>query len=140
MSDKILDKAKDNKFGQMAPCTKAGGWIIKLMVKEDLSTLTEMFMTDSGWMTKHMDLESIVISTEPNTKVTGKKINNTETVLKHGLMVQSTKANMFKVKSTVLVNSHGLMAVLITETSLKITFKEKESIIGLTAENIMVIG
>jgi len=33
--EKILDKAKEGKFGQMVQCTKAGGKIIKLMEKED---------------------------------------------------------------------------------------------------------
>jgi hypothetical protein len=33
--EKILDKVKEGKFGQMVQCTKAGGKIIKLMEKED---------------------------------------------------------------------------------------------------------
>ena len=33
--EKILDKVKVGKFGQMVQCTKAGGKIIKLMEKED---------------------------------------------------------------------------------------------------------
>ena len=75
--EKILGKVKVDKFGQTAPCMKVGGKIIKLMAKVGLSMLMVMFMTVSGLMIKLMDLESIAISTVPNMKVTGKKINNT---------------------------------------------------------------
>lgn len=102
--------------------------------------LTEMSMMDSGWMTKLMDLESIVILMVLNMKVTGKKINNTEMVLKHGQMVLNIKDNMFKVKNTALENSHGLMEVPIMVILLKTTSKVKENITGLMEESTTVTG
>ncbi len=61
----------------MGQCMRAGGWIIRLMVKVGLFMLTEMFMTDNGLMTKLMDLVFIAIWMEPNMRATGKKINST---------------------------------------------------------------
>lgn len=46
--EKILDKVKEDKFGPMDQCMKAGGKIIKLMEKVDLFMQMEMCMMDSG--------------------------------------------------------------------------------------------
>ena len=69
------------------------------MEKEDSSTLMVMSMMANGSMIKLMGLEFIAILMEQNMKVTGKRTNNTETVLKLGLMVQNMKDNMSKVKN-----------------------------------------
>ena len=90
---------------------KAGGWTIKPTEKEDLFMPMEMSMMDSGWMIKLMDLESIVILMVPNTKVTGKKINNMETVLKHGQMDQATRDNTNTAKNMDRERSLGKMVV-----------------------------
>ena len=55
-------------------------------------------------------------------------------------MVLDTMVNMYKAKSTVKVNSLGLTAALIMENSSKITFKEKESIIGPTVVSMTDSG
>ena len=47
---------------------------------------------------------SCSIKTEVNTKDIGKKISNTEMVLKRGPMVLDTMASMFRVKNMVKVN------------------------------------
>ena len=58
---KMSDKEKEDKFGQMAPCMRAGGRITKPMEKVDSSMLMEMFMMANGLMIKLMDLVCIAI-------------------------------------------------------------------------------
>jgi len=45
---KILGKVKEDKFGRMVQCMKAGGKIIRLMEKEDLFMLMVMCMMANG--------------------------------------------------------------------------------------------
>jgi len=59
--EKTSDKVKEDKFGQMVPCTRDGGKTTKPMEKVDSFTLTEMSMTVNGSMTKLMDSVSIAI-------------------------------------------------------------------------------
>lgn len=77
---KTLDKVKEDKFGQMVQCTKAGGKIIRPTARVDLSTLMVTSMMDSGSMTKLMDSVSTAILMVPSTRATGKKISNTAMV------------------------------------------------------------
>lgn len=100
----------------------------------------EMFMMDNGLMTKLMVMECIVIQMELNMKVIGKKINNMDKDLKHGLMEPNIMVIMFKEKNMEQVNSHGLTEALIMVNSLKTTFKEKVNIIGLMVDNMMDLG
>ena len=51
----ILDKEKEDKYGQMAQCMKDGGKIIKLTVEEDLFMQMETFMMVNGSMIKLME-------------------------------------------------------------------------------------
>ena len=97
-------------------------------------------MTVNGLMIKLTDLESTAILMEPSMRVTGRKINNTVTDLRHGLMVLVMKANISKGKNTDMEGSLGLMAALIMESSLRITSKVKVSIIGPIKENMMARG
>ena len=138
--ERMSGKEKEDKSGQMDQCMRAGGKIIRLMAREDLSMLMVMFMMGNGSMIRHMDSESTAILTVPNMRATGKKINNTVMVLRHGLMVLDMKANIFKERSMDTEDSHGLTEALITESSSKTTFKEKEYITGLTRENMMALG
>ena len=55
-------------------------------------------------------------------------------------MVLSMKVCTFKVRNMELVDLLGLMEVLIMVSLLKIIYKVKENIIGLTAESMMVYG
>lgn len=75
--EKTSDKVKEDKFGQMVPCTRVGGRTTKPTVREDLFMLMVTFMMANGSMIKLMDSVFTAISMEPNTKVTGRKINNT---------------------------------------------------------------
>jgi hypothetical protein len=139
-SEKISDRAKEDRFGLMDLCTKVGGKTTRPTAKEDSFMLMEMFMTVSGLMIRHMDLVFIAILMELNTRVTGKKINNMAMDSKLGLMVLDMKANIFKERNMAMEGSHGLMAALTMESLSKTTFKVKESIIGLTRENTMALG
>ena len=77
---RTLDREKEDKSGQMVQCTKAGGKIIRPTARVDLSTLMVTSTMDSGSTTKHMDSVYIAILMVPNTRATGKKINNTAMV------------------------------------------------------------
>ena len=99
-----------------------------------------MYTMVNGQMTKHMDLESIVILMGPNMKDIGKKINNMVKDQKHGQMAPNMKDNMYKERNTEREDSHGLMEVLIMDCLQKIISKDKESIIGLMAENMTDYG
>jgi hypothetical protein len=117
VSIKRFVKEKEDKFGQMDPCMKDGGWIIKPMEKEDLFMPMVMYMMVNGLMIKLMDSVSIAILMEPSMRATGKKISNMEMDLRPGQMVQDMKVNMFKEKNMAKVNSLGLMAALTTDNS-----------------------
>ena len=51
----ILDKEKEDKYGQMALCMKDGGKIIKPMAEDDLFMQMEMSMMVNGSMIKPME-------------------------------------------------------------------------------------
>ena len=51
----ILDKEKEDKYGQMAQCMKDGGKIIKPMAEDDLFMQMEMSMMVNGSMIKLME-------------------------------------------------------------------------------------
>jgi len=74
--EKTSDKVKEDKFGQMVPCTRDGGRIIKPMERVDLFMPMEMYMMANGSMTKPMDLVFIAIWMELNMKVIGRRTNN----------------------------------------------------------------
>ena len=59
--EKTSDKVKEDKFGQMVPCMRDGGRIIKPMERVDLFMPGEMFMMANGSMIKPTDLVSIAI-------------------------------------------------------------------------------
>ena len=97
-------------------------------------------MMVNGSMIRPMDLECIAISTELNTRDSGKRISNTETVLKLGQMVPSMRANMFKERKMERVDSHGLMVQPIMEYSTRTISKEQANTTGQMAESITVSG
>ena len=133
-------RVRENKYGQMDPCMKAGGTTTKQMEEVDLSTLMETYTMVFGWMTRLMDLECIAIWTVQNMRVNGKKTNSTVKELKPGLMVRDMRDNTSKAKSTVLANLPGLMAACTKASSSKTTSKVKASTTGLTEENTTVRG
>jgi hypothetical protein len=113
---------------------KDGYKITKPMVLEDLFMLMAMFTMDIGTMIKLMELESTAISMELNMRETGKKINSTGKVLRHGQMVLGTMGNTFLVKSMESENSLGLMEAHIMEILRKTIFKETANTIGQMEE------
>lgn len=62
-------------------------------VKEDFIILTEITIMGNGKMINHMELVSINLSKEADTKVSGLKISDMVKEEKHGLIVLSSKAN-----------------------------------------------
>jgi len=124
--------------------------------------LKETFMRELGMKIKLMVMESTLIMVEVDTKVNGLVINNMDTVMKNGLMVQNTQDNIIKASSMEKENSYGqinasmkesskiiiLMVVAYTNGTMieslketgKITkWKAKESLLGLMVENMLVI-
>lgn len=63
--------------GLMVRCMRDSGWMARPMEKADLYMQMVMFMTVIGKMIKHTDSEFTHISTEQDTKATGKKIIST---------------------------------------------------------------
>lgn len=82
----------------------------------------------------------IAILTVPDMKVNGKKISNTEWVLRLGLMAPNSKVNMSKERNMERELLLGQMDLLILDNSLRIIFKETENITGQTVENSMDHG
>ena len=62
------------------------------------------------------------------------------TVLRHGLMVPSTRVLMSMARRTALANSPGPMVALIRELSRTITFRAMVLTTGLTAASLKVTG
>ena len=58
-------------------------------------------MMDTGLMIRLMELVFTNILMEHSMKANGKKINNTETVWKHGLMEPSTMVNTYRARKMV---------------------------------------
>src|SRR5207253_3832912 len=100
------------KYGRMDLFMKDTGNMTKPMVKEDLYMLIKMCMKEIGKMIRLTDMAFTTMLMELNTKENGKMINNTDMVRKHGLMVHSMKVSISKVKSKVKVISSGQMAVV----------------------------
>lgn len=64
------------KHGTTGPYTKGTGQIIKLMEKDGLSTPPEKFMTGTGTIQKHMELDFMPGKTRSNALLTGTPIGN----------------------------------------------------------------
>jgi len=54
-----------------------------------------MFIKGNGSMTRHEDLENILITTEQFIKVNGLMICSMEKVFKLGMIIQDIKGNLF---------------------------------------------
>ena len=102
--------------------------------------LTEMCMMASGLMTKLTVLVYIAIWMEQNMRGTGKKINNTDKVLRLGLTVPGMKVNTCKAKSMEKASSLGLMDPLTTVNLQKTISKAEENTTGPMEENMTVYG
>lgn len=72
--------AAEFKFGRMDPDTTASGETVWLMGMDDLCTLKEMCMRESGLRIKQMAMESTLISMEVGTRASGFKISSMDSV------------------------------------------------------------
>ena len=102
--------------------------------------LMAMFMKETGLMIKLVDMVLIFTLIMLNMKDNERMINKMEQVRKLGRMELDTMVNTYKARNTVKENSHGQTEALIMENLSKITFKEKESIIGPTVVSMMDSG
>lgn len=59
--ERILGRVKEDRYGRMDRCTKAGGKTTKPTEKGDSSTQMAMFMMDSGRTIRRMDMVFTVI-------------------------------------------------------------------------------
>lgn len=131
-----FDKVKENKSGQMDPCMKAGGKIIKPTEKVDSFMLMVMSMMECGKMIKHTAMVPIAIWMVLNMKVTGKRINNMVKVLRPGQMVPNMMVNMYMERNMDKDDSHGLTVAHISVSLKKTIFKVMEPTIGLMEGNL----
>ena len=91
LSEHRFVKAVVYKFGQMDQCMKAIGWITRPTAKADSSMLMVMSMTVTGKMIKLTASEYTAIWMVLAILANGKRTNNMERDLKHGLMEQVTR-------------------------------------------------
>lgn len=105
--------AKEHRYGKMEANIVDIGNMIKPTEKEDSYMLMEMPMKVTGIMIKLKAVAHMNMLMEQNMLVTGKKTDNTVMVLKHGQIMQNTKAIMNMERSMVSVLLNGLMAHLI---------------------------
>jgi hypothetical protein len=133
-------RVKVSSCGKTAASTKAIGKMIKLMDREDLSTLMETVTSESGSMIKLMAEVLMNIWTAQTMSETGKKINSTDTALRHGQMLPSTKVTTNMERSTVSEPLSGLMALPISENFIITTFTAREFTHGQTTESTRVNG
>jgi len=121
--------------------------------------LTETSMKETGRTIKLTVTESTCTPTEQGTRVSGKKISSMEKVLKDGLMalfmmestmkgknmgeelfsgatIQSSLVNLRTITSKVMALINGTMVENTTATGKITKCMEKESLLGLMAENI----
>jgi hypothetical protein len=120
----------------MDQCTKDGGEIIKPTEKVVLFTLMVTCMMVCGLMIKLMAMVSTAIWMELSTKVIGKRINNTDKVLKPGPMVPNMMVSTYMERNMDKADSHGLTEVHILDNLKKITFKVMEHTTGLMADSL----
>lgn len=118
------------KFGQTAPCMKGIGKTGKLMAMDVSFMLMATSTSETGRMTKPMVSVFTLTKTVPDTKVNGRRINNTEKVLKPGRIRPLMKVIMLRVKSMEPVSSPGLTAVHTKAHSLTITLRDMAAIDG----------
>jgi hypothetical protein len=97
-------------------------------------------MKESGKTIKLMAVVCIFIWTVQNTLEIGKKTNNTDMELKHGLMVHAMKVIMSMVRNMVPVLSNGLMALCTLESFTTTIFMVKVFTPGQMVENTRANG
>lgn len=116
-----LGKEEVCKFGRTAPYMKDTGKTVKQMAMVVSFMRMATFTLATGKMTKPMVSVFTPTKTVPDTKVNGKKISNTEKVLRPGLIRLPIRVIMSRVKSMDLESLLGQTAVLTKAHSRTIT-------------------
>jgi hypothetical protein len=93
----MSDRAKEGKYGQMAPCMKDGGVTTKQTAKAASFMQMEMSTMDNGRTIRLMDSESTAILMAPNMRDTGRKTSSTEKDLRLGQMEPDITASTLAV-------------------------------------------
>src|SRR5688572_24250229 len=91
-------------------------------------------------MTKLMVEVSTRTPTDLDTKVSGKRTNNTDLAPSNGLMVLATRASMLMARNTARASSCGLTSLHSLVTFTIITLRELVFMNGLTGESLTVSG
>lgn len=90
--------AGGNKYGKISPCMKAIGLMIKLTVEADSYMGMEMFMKESGKMTKLTEKEYTLKTMVRATQASGFKISSMDSALKNGQMALLIKGILIAIK------------------------------------------
>jgi hypothetical protein len=112
----------------------------RLTVMVDLSMLMVTAITEIGSTTKPTVVELMSIWTEPNTSATGKRINSTAMVSKHGRITQNMKETTNMVRNMESAPSSGLTVQLTPANSITIISMAKVCTPGTTIENTKATG
>jgi len=136
----MKDMVKDTRSGVMVAYMKDTGSLIRQMEEEDLFTLTETFMMETGRTIKLTDMEVTLTQMVPNIKDIGKTINSMEKVTSNGLTVLSTQEATSLERKTVKEDSYGPInhrTMVISWTTISM---ELVSIVGPMEESTKEIG
>ena len=138
--NKAFEREKVFSSGKMVVSTKAIGKETKPMATEDLSMLMATVTTVIGSTIRHTVVELTSIWTEPNTSVTGKRINSTAMESKPGQMLLNMKVTTSLAKSMESVPSSGLTDQPILGNSIITIFMEKVFTLGPTTVSMKENG
>ena len=121
-----------SRYGLMGLATRDTGRATRPTAEEDSSMQTETSMKESGKMIRPTAEESTLTWTAADMKENGLKTNNTDLVLKDGLMVPHMRASTCKERSMARESSHGLITAPTLVTSMTTTSTEQVSMSGRT--------
>ena len=133
-------REKEFNSGKTAANTKAIGKEIKPMATVDSFMLMATVTMVIGSTIRHMVVEHTSIWTVPNTSATGKRINSTAMVSKHGQMLPNMRATTNSAKSMESVPLSGPTDQPILENSIITISMEKVFTLGPTTASTKVNG
>jgi hypothetical protein len=138
--EKISNKEKEHRSGQMDPSMMAGGRTTKPMAKVDLFMRMEMSTMVPGLTIKLMDLGITFILTDPIIKENGRKICSMDLGSRLGQMVLSIMVTTCMDRNMALGISFLLMVQLILDLFLKTCLKATVNTTSMTVGNTKVFG
>ena len=131
---------KENLFGQMELSTMVIGKMMSNMAMVKKILLIHQNTREIIKKDLNMDKVAIFGKMGPNILVNGFKIKSRDKVNINGMMADNTMEAGKIIKWKDLENIHGKMGGITSETMYKIKNMEKVFILGVTEENMMVIG